>query len=138
MLNPILSAEDAENRVTELTGVPHEDLFGRRRFKPIADARMLYYWILRTQMHWSLTRIADHLNVTHGAVINGVRAVENALKSEKLSEYRDTILEQGLCVDGHEKKPPRSTLEKRIAALEEEMAELKRLIGFRRYVTTCP
>ena len=68
--------DEAVNDVESLTGIHADLILGKRRFAPVAQARMLVYYLLVKRGHtWSdVGRVMER---DHGSVIHGVRQIEN-------------------------------------------------------------
>lgn len=60
--------------VSEVCGLPEEQIKGKSRRQDVVDARYLVFWLARKRTELTLTDIAWHVNRRqHGTVINGLR-----------------------------------------------------------------
>ena len=64
-------------------GVGGADILGTRRFRTVAEARLLCYWLLRTRTRMSFPEIGQTMGRDHGTVMNGIRSVVKKLGSDK-------------------------------------------------------
>jgi len=69
--------------VSDEFGVQLSDILGTRRYRTVAEARLLCYWLLRTRTRMSFPEIGQTMGRDHGTVINGVRTVVKKLGSDK-------------------------------------------------------
>lgn len=70
--------DDAVAHVSELTGIPCDDIRGRDRTWRVARARQAVMW-MGDQAGLSLTQIGNELQRDHTTIMHGIRRVEEWL-----------------------------------------------------------
>lgn len=60
------------NTVSEVTGVSVEDMLGKRRYREMADARILCQYIMRHEFRYMLKEICAVFNCHHTTVVKNV------------------------------------------------------------------
>jgi chromosomal replication initiation ATPase DnaA len=79
--------------ILELFGIPKEDLFCKKKAKPIVEARhMLYYLCFRNEVAICYIRKYMEQNgyrIAHHSVRYGIRSVENRMKED--NEYASLV-----------------------------------------------
>lgn len=67
---------DILNAVADASGVRKEHIRGRRRYKPIARARFVFFWLARNYTGHSYPDLGHYLDIDHTSVLHAVRRVE--------------------------------------------------------------
>jgi hypothetical protein len=90
--NPVLSldaiTQQQLSRVAYAFGLQASQLFLRRKFPEVVDARWTLFILLRDR-GWSLTRIARLFGLHHGTVGHGFRAVQDRIDTD--SKFASTV-----------------------------------------------
>jgi len=81
-----MTSDDIIIEVARLLGVPPSGLLGKSRRRELADARAVVTYLLRAGTDYTLPRIGDILNCTHGAVIYNVNKVCDWLDTPRLNK----------------------------------------------------
>lgn len=81
------------NTVSEVTGVSVEDMLGKRRYREMADARMLAQYILRKDYQMPWRQMGKLFDCDHTNCVKNVDAMEDLLQYHtELSEAYTEIM----------------------------------------------
>ena len=83
---PETTAKKVVETVSKKYGISVEDIYGRKRTKPISNARNMSMFIIRKITPLSLVDISKLFDRDHATVISAIRSVENAIKTNPIVE----------------------------------------------------
>ena len=84
--NNAVTAKKIVSRVSKKYGVSEEEIYGRKRAKPIANARNISIYIIRKLTDLTLVQIAQTFDRDHSTVLSSIRAVDFERQSNQLFE----------------------------------------------------
>lgn len=79
--------------VSQLTGIPSEDILSRTRKRNVTNAKQLFAYFLRYKFNLKLKQISDIMNNDHTSVIHCIKVIENMkfIKDELVLKYIEDI-----------------------------------------------
>ena len=83
---PEVTAKKIVETVSKKYGIPTEEIYGRKRTKPISNARNVSIYIIRKITSLSLTSIAQIFDRDHTTVMSAVKSVNEEIKINPLIE----------------------------------------------------
>lgn len=83
---PEVTAKKIVETVSKKYGIPTEEIYGRKRTKPISNARNVSIYIIRKITSLSLTSIAQIFDRDHTTVMSAVKSVNEEIKTNPLIE----------------------------------------------------
>ena len=83
---PEVTAKKIIETVSKKYGIPTEEIYGRKRTKPISNARNVSIYIIRKITSLSLTAIAQIFDRDHTTVMSAVKSVTEEIKTNPLIE----------------------------------------------------
>lgn len=83
---PEVTAKKIIETVSKKYGIPTEEIYGRKRTKPISNARNVSIYIIRKITSLSLTAIAQIFDRDHTTVMSAVKSVTEEIKINPLIE----------------------------------------------------
>jgi len=89
----MLFTEQLLDIVSQLTGVPKEDIISPKRYRNITNAKQLYAYFLRIKFHMKLKQISAIMKNDHSSVMHSLKVINNMLsiKDESTLRYIDAI-----------------------------------------------
>ena len=70
--------------VTNLYGIDYNDIFIKRRFDKLPEARYLFYYIMKKTSTMSLKDMASIFKQDHATVVHGVKTIARRLETKQL------------------------------------------------------
>ena len=88
-----MKIQNVLDAVSEVTGVPKNDIIGTDRFKQKVFARHLFCYFARTKTNATLLQIGNALNRHHSTVINSLRLIDDmiSIDDELTKDYVQKI-----------------------------------------------
>jgi len=83
---PEVTAKKIIETVSKKYGIPTEEIYGRKRTKPISNARNVSIYIIRKITSLSLTAIAQIFERDHTTVMSAVKSINEEIKINPLIE----------------------------------------------------
>lgn len=79
--------------VSQLTGIPEEDILSKTRKRNVTNAKQLYAYFLRNRFHLKLKQISGIMNNDHTSVLHCLKVIENMkfIKDEAVLKYIEDI-----------------------------------------------
>lgn len=77
--------------ISNLTGIPSDDIMGRSRHYPIARARQLLAWALRTLRGYTFMSIGVMMGIDYATVINHSKKINYHYQSDLIKEWMRQI-----------------------------------------------
>lgn len=74
--------------ISNITGIPADDILGRSRLRKVVEARHLLMWALHSLCGYTSTMGRDHATVTYA---NGIVSHERYFPREDLQRYKELI-----------------------------------------------
>lgn len=81
---PEITAKKIVETVSKKYGIPTDEIYGRKRTKPISNARNVSIYIIRKITSLSLTYIAQIFDRDHTTIMSAIRSVEGETRSNPL------------------------------------------------------
>ena len=87
---PEVTAKKVIETVSKKYGIAVDEIYGRKRTKPISNARNVSVYIIRKITSLSLNEIADLFNRDHTTIMSSIRSVEAEIAQNPLLEIEIT------------------------------------------------
>ena len=81
---PEVTAKKVIETVSKKYGIPTDEIYGRKRTKPISNARNVSVYIIRKITSLSLTEIAELYNRDHTTIMSSIKSVEAEIAQNPL------------------------------------------------------
>ena len=81
---PEVTAKKVIETVSKKYGIPLDEIYGRKRTKPISNARNVSVYIIRKITSLSLNEIADLYNRDHTTIMSSIKSVEAEIAQNPL------------------------------------------------------
>lgn len=83
---PQITSKKIVSRVSKKYGISEDDIYGRKRSKPIANARNISMYIIRKLTDMTLVQIAQTFDRDHSTVMSAIKAVQDDISANPLFE----------------------------------------------------
>lgn len=87
---PEITAKKVIETVSKKYGIPVDEIYGRKRTKPISNARNVSIFIIRRITSLSLNEIAELYDRDHSTILSSIRSVETEISQNPLLEIEIT------------------------------------------------
>ncbi len=87
---PEVTAKKVIETVSKKYGIPLDEIYGRKRTKPISNARNVSVYIIRKITSLSLNEIAELYNRDHTTIMSSIRSVEAEIAQNPLLDIEIT------------------------------------------------
>ncbi len=75
-------------KVVAVFGIEYEDLFSKKKRKPIAEARFMCFYILRIYFGWLYKKIGKEFGKDHTTIMHGVNKCKDYIKHDKIFKIK--------------------------------------------------
>ena len=83
---PSVTAKKIVSRVSKKYGVPEDEIYGRKRAKPIASARNVSIYLIRKLTDLTLSQTAQIFDRDHTTIMSSIKSVESEISQSPLFE----------------------------------------------------